>query len=672
MGLWSWEAKTDVVSLSPRAAEMFGHRSETNTTWTELAKLVHPEDLERARVAVARSMATGEDCEVEYRIQRAVGGEIWVAASGRVFTSGAEATGMAGALQDITERRRHEQERQALLQQEQQARAEAEALIEVARALNQGLDLESTVQTATDLATRLTGAKFGAFFYNVVGARQESYLLYALSGAPREAFAKFGLPRNTAVFAPTFKGEGVVRLDDVTKDPRYGHNEPHAGMPQGHLPVRSYLAVPVVARSGEAIGGMFFGHPQPGVFTERVERLVVGIAAHASLAIDNAKLYARVQSGAERLNFSLSSLQLGDWYWDAASDQVTFSQRTAEILGLPMEEKSTREAMRRVLHPDDQARARNAAAEAVQQRKDYDIEYRVLNAAGGVSWVAVRGRPIFGPQGEVSAMMGVIQDITERRSSEEALRESRAQLQEYANALEQRVADRTAQLRETIGELEAFSYSVSHDMRAPLRAMQGYAELLLHSLGARLDADAQHYLSRISKNAQRLELLVRDVLAYSKVSKADIGLSQVDLSVFLPPLLATITEAQREGVTLRLGSHWPVVRAHEAYLSQVFTNLVGNALKFVAADRPPQIEISAEQKGAEVTISVRDNGIGIDPSHFERIFEIFGRVYPDKSFEGTGIGLAIVKKAVQRMGGTVSVHSELGQGSTFSFTLAAG
>jgi signal transduction histidine kinase/ActR/RegA family two-component response regulator len=151
------------------------------------------------------------------------------------------------------------------------------------------------LQTVTDTATRLTGAKFGAFFYNVINEHGESFLLYTLSGAPREAFEKFGLPRNTAVFHPTFTGQGPVRSADITKDPRYGKSAPHHGMPKGHLPVRSYLAVPVISRSGEVMGGLFFGHPETDIFTERAELLVLGVASQAAVAMDNARLYEAAQ-----------------------------------------------------------------------------------------------------------------------------------------------------------------------------------------------------------------------------------------------------------------------------------------------------------------------------------------------------------------------------------------
>ena len=180
-----------------------------------------------------------------------------------------------------------------------------EILNETGTALASELDLQSLLQTVTDAATKLTGAQFGAFFYNSTDENGDAYMLYTLSGAPREAFQDFGHPRATPLFGPTFKGDAPIRLDDVLKDPRYGKMPPHHGMPRGHLPVRSYLAVPVISRSAEVIGGLFFGHAEPGRFTDRSERLVVAIAAQAAIAIDNARLYESeraARASAERLS----------------------------------------------------------------------------------------------------------------------------------------------------------------------------------------------------------------------------------------------------------------------------------------------------------------------------------------------------------------------------------
>jgi serine phosphatase RsbU (regulator of sigma subunit)/anti-sigma regulatory factor (Ser/Thr protein kinase) len=183
----------------------------------------------------------------------------------------------------LAQRRRAE----ALLREETRI---VERLDEVGRMLAADLEVDHVVQRVTDVATELTAAQFGAFFYNVSDQSGDSYLLYSLSGVPAEAFANFPMPRATAVFGPTFSGEDVVRLDDVTADARYGKNPPYRGMPPGHLPVRSYLAVPVVSR-GTVLGGLFFGHGEVGRFTESEERIAVGIAAHAAVALNNARLY---------------------------------------------------------------------------------------------------------------------------------------------------------------------------------------------------------------------------------------------------------------------------------------------------------------------------------------------------------------------------------------------
>lgn len=179
------------------------------------------------------------------------------------------------------------------------AKQQREALATINRvgsAIAAELDLDKLVQLVTDAGTELSGAEFGAFFYNVLDERGESFMLYSISGVPREAFEKFPMPRNTAIFAPTFEGKGVVRMPDVTKDARYGHNVPHNGMPEGHLPVRSYLAVPVISRSGEVIGGLFFGHSKPALFTAQSEEVVSGLASQAAIAVDNARLFSKANN----------------------------------------------------------------------------------------------------------------------------------------------------------------------------------------------------------------------------------------------------------------------------------------------------------------------------------------------------------------------------------------
>ena len=227
---------------------------------------------------------------------------------------------------NITDERKKERRLEA------QART-LETINRTGEAIASELDLEKVVQIATDASVELTGAKFGAFFYNVMDLSGEKLMLYTLAGAEREDFEKFGMPRATAVFHPTFVGEGVVRSDNIREDPRYGKNDPHHGMPSGHLPVTSYLAVPVQSRSGEVIGGLFFGHPEEGRFTEEHEQLITGIAAQAAVAIDNARLYqASRKELDERRRAEAALLELNESLEDRVRAAVLEQQRTEEAL----------------------------------------------------------------------------------------------------------------------------------------------------------------------------------------------------------------------------------------------------------------------------------------------------------------------------------------------------
>jgi PAS domain S-box-containing protein len=292
-----WICEPDgACSFLSRGWYDFTGQTEADALGRGWTTAVHPDDRERAGRVFMEANTRREPFSMDYRLRRKDGEYRWAIDAGRPrFGADGEFLGLIGSVIDVHERKQAEE----TLHEEART---LETLNRVGRTLAGELDLEKTVQAVTDAATELSGAEFGAFFYNVKNEKGESYLLYSLSGAPREAFAKFGMPRNTAVFAPTFGGEGVVRIDDVTKDPRYGKSAPHHGMPKGHLPVRSYLAASVVSRTGEVIGGLFFGHSRPGVFTERAERLVAGIAGQAAVAIDNARLYEESRRLVARLS----------------------------------------------------------------------------------------------------------------------------------------------------------------------------------------------------------------------------------------------------------------------------------------------------------------------------------------------------------------------------------
>ncbi|ABF42520.1 multi-sensor signal transduction histidine kinase [Candidatus Koribacter versatilis Ellin345] len=331
---------------------------------------------------------------------------------------------------------RHRSESQRLRYQKQ-----IETLNDTGILLAAERDLHKIVQAATDTAREFSGAAFGAFFYNEIRADGESYMLYTLSGAPREAFEKFPMPRNTAVFGPTFAGEGTVRLADVRKDPRYGKNAPYHGMPEGHLPVCSYLAVPVVSRSGKVLGGLFFGHSEPNRFTLEAQHLVESIAAQAAAAIDNAQLNDRIarqlassEEVQQRLAIAQQAAQLATWELDFRTDEIRFSPGSWPVFGCDPSEIKSRADWERQIHPDDRDIVRNELESCVQNAKAYFVEYRVQSPLG-VRWVQGRGHVVYHAETARPERLIVLSiDITERKLADEALRISDQKFREAQKA----------------------------------------------------------------------------------------------------------------------------------------------------------------------------------------------------------------------------------------------
>jgi PAS domain S-box-containing protein len=266
-------------------------------------------------------------------------------------------------------------------------------------------------------------------------------------------------------------------------------------------------------------------------------------------------------------------------------------------------------------------------------------------------WVVDDARPSF--------VLETNTDITNRKETEEALRELTA-------TLEERVAQRTAALEESNSALAAFGYSVSHDLRAPLRTMQGFAKALLEDYSPALDEEGREYAMRIARGAERMDLLIQDLLAYSRLSLGDVALEPVQLDQVMTEALRLCESALKAtGAGVTIPPNLPCVLGHKATLVQVFGNLFSNALKFVSPGVTPRLEVWAERREDRMRVSVRDNGIGIDSAHHGRIFSVFERLHGSETYPGTGIGLAIVKKGIERVGGRVGLESDPGHGSTF-------
>jgi len=298
--------------------------------------------------------------------------------------------------------------------------------------------------------------------------------------------------------------------------------------------------------------------------------------------------------------------------------------------------------------------------ETIRRRKDGTL----INISLTVS-------PIKDSEGHVVGASKIARDITARQRADDELRAAKERLAHMNDELEQRVRQRTASLTEAISQMEEFSYTLSHDLRAPARAMTGYARIILDDFSQNLDAEAKDFLERIIRGGERMDRLIHDVLIYSKLSRREMELRKVSLDKLLADIVQQYPQMQSPNAEIDIRGPLLPVLAHEPSLAQAVTNLLGNAVKFVPPGEQPRVVVRTEACGPNVRLWVEDNGIGINPEHQSRIFGIFERLPTVARYEGTGIGLAIVRKAAEKMGGSSGVESDGLTGSRFWIELAA-
>ena len=552
--------------------------------------------------------------------------------------------------------------------------AEIEQLSQLNVTLAADLDLDTLTQSIIDTATRLTGAAYGSFFERVLTPPGEPdvWKLASLAGAPLEAFTRFGLPRPTALFRPTFNAEAVIRSDDIRSDPRYGSM---GGMPKGHLPVRSYMAAAVMSRTAGITGALLFGHPEPGRFGPREERFIVGFAAQTGVAIDNARLFksleaenrerraveAGLRASHARFRAAIAAVQ-GVLWTNTADGRMEGEQEGWGALTGQSRDDYQGFGWSSALHPEDVQPTVEAWNAAVAERRTFVFEHRVRRHDDQYRTFSIRAVPILDETtGAVREWVGVHTDITDQRAAEARLDAAREAAEAANRAKSQFIAN------------------MSHELRTPLSAVIGYSGMVAEEIEDLGHAGLVADVKKIESNARHLLGLINDVLDLSKIEAGRMTVEAVDFDVaaMIDEVVSAATPlAAKKGnrLVLDLPPTLGAMQTDEVKVRQCLLNLIGNAAKFTDKGTVT-LRAARIVDGDEdwLSFSVEDTGIGMTPEQLSRLFGRFMQADDSttRQFGGTGLGLSITRAFCRKLGGDVTVESVHGHGSTFTISLPA-
>ncbi len=364
-----------------------------------------------------------------------------------------------------------------------------------------------------------------------------------------------------------------------------------------------------------------------------------------------------------RLHLAQRAAKAGTWEWDLRTNENTWSPELWRLYGYePYCREASYDAWLQSIAAEDRERAASSVNAAAAGGSEIDTEWRVATADGSLRWLLSRGQPERDAEGQVVRYRGVVIDITERKAREQ-------EILRLNDDLERRVAERTAQLEQATLELQGFVYSISHDLRTPLRTIGSFSQILLEDHAADLDGDTQDALRRIERANARMVRLVDGLLELAGLARSRLQAQSVDVSRLALDVAEEIRDGEPDRHVELTVADGLTAHADEALLRVVFYDLLGNAWKFTAGRDPARIEVGAQAVDGETVFFVRDDGAGFDQRYVDKLFTPFERLHDDAQFTGTGIGLATVRRIVERHGGRVWAEGEVGVGATFYFTL---
>ncbi|MEZ5334595.1 MAG: PAS domain S-box protein [Methanolobus sp.] len=351
--------------------------------------------------------------------------------------------------------------------------------------------------------------------------------------------------------------------------------------------------------------------------------------------------------------------QIGGWEFDVSTGEGTWTSGVALIHDLDPEVKTNKEFGLSFFSPSSKEKLETAIQNAIEKSEAYDVEAELISDKGVHKWVRSLGRPVF-EDGKIVKIMGSLQDITDLKEAEDEIRILNSEL-------EQRVIERTSQLEAANKELEAFTYSVSHDLRAPLRAIDGFSRILTEDYESVFDDEAKRLFSVIRSNTKKMDKLITDLLALSRIGRNEINCVDIDMTAMVKSIFIDLVVHKEENNFVFNVTDLPEICADPTLIRQLWTNLLSNAIKYSMKNDEIKIEVDSYSEDGMNVYYVKDNGVGFDPRYSEKVFGIFQRLHNDSEFEGTGVGLAIVQRIVNRHGGKIWAEGKMNEGATFYF-----
>jgi PAS domain S-box-containing protein len=661
VGNWEVDLGTGRLWWSDEVYELFGlSREEFIPTLNDFVARVYPDDRALLKPARDSALRDGKVMRVEYRVLKPDGTVIWMREIAETRRDGdGRPIWFGGVVQDITDQKRNEQ---ALLDSQQELHGYTLMLqraAEAAQAITARPTLQETMQEVVDQARRVVEAHQAVISLSQGNDWSQVVTSVSLSDKYARWREYEGKPDGSGVYALVCETGQALRLTkaQLQSHPRWRALGAHAA---NHPPILGLLAVPLTGRDGKNIGLLQMSDKREGEFTERDQYVALELAQLAATAIENAALFTQVRdlnAGLEaRIAERTAELAQQEklyrtlaeqapevvWNTDARGATTFINHAWYDLVGGQPGEWLGAGWLKRV-HPEDVEDVRRKWAVCQQTLQPFSGTRRIMARDGSYHTMSYNAVPVLDDQGKVAFWVGIDTDVTEFKAIESALRSSNQ-------------------------ELEAFSYSVSHDLRAPLGAVGGFNRALALKLEGHPDERVRHYLERIQAGVEKMEQLIESLLSLAKVVRAPLSYGPVDLAAMALEILEDLRgrDPQR-AVTARIQDAL-VAQGDARLLRVVMENLLGNAWKFSSRTQAAEIEVGKLEDSA--VFFVRDNGVGFDMAYAGKLFGAFQRLHTQAEFPGTGIGLATVRRVVARHQGRVWAESELGQGTTFFFVLS--